>query len=481
MRRSNRLSALLVFALASSMVACADGSLADANPTATDSLSLAKRRNPKYKPPVLTPPPPVTPPPVASIGCVMQKADNPANVAFCDTFDQPAAVVTRSGDLNQTLWGVSRLNTHVNHGMDNDYYSTALVGCGTAVPVFAPRDVRICNGRVFESARDMEGQSTVALYPKQPFDFAGRTGTVAFDVSLDSQGPHAAWPEFWITDKPVPAPTDHRPGTYTTARNEFGISFSANCGPGYTGIDHISTVTNYNLVEGIPFTNLIPFTPAHLQCFKSGTATGELNHVEIRMSATHVDVWVTEPGSPTLLHAVSADVTMPLTKGLIWFVDAHYNANKFDTQGDHTFAWDNLVFDGPKTYRDLGFDVPDANLPSLIDPANARQLGYYITPTPVALQVTGIHRVQTPTGALVVFNYFTVNNGVVPSFRLNGGPWHETPNPFTGVWVGWRTIDVSVPVSEVVDGATTIEFKENVDYAWVSNISIILVAGAPVP
>ena len=295
-----------------------------------------------------------------SAGCVLEKAVTPVDVAFCETFDAPAPVITRSGQLDQTLWGVSRLNTHVNppQGNLNNYFPTSVAGCGLAAPVMAPNDVRICNGRAHESANDMEGQSTVALYPKQQFDFTHRTGTVSFDVSLDSQGPHAAWPEFWITDKPIPAPSDGRSANYAYARHQFGITFGSKCGEGYTAVDRIATVRNYKL-EHVAFTNPLPWTREHAQCFRSGSATGELNHVEIRVSATHVDVWVREPGAKKMLHVATADVDMPLTKGLIWLVDAHYNAGKFDTQGEHTFAWDNIAFHGPKTYRDLGFDVPD--------------------------------------------------------------------------------------------------------------------------
>ena len=47
------------------------------------------------------------------------------------------------------------------------------------------------------------------MYPKQPFDFAGRTGTIGFDVSNDTHGTHAAWPEVWMSYKPVPAPFNH--------------------------------------------------------------------------------------------------------------------------------------------------------------------------------------------------------------------------------------------------------------------------------
>ena len=79
-----------------------------------------------------------------------------------------------------------------------------------------PNDVIVCNGQLREASNDnvtggfeAGGVTVLAMYPKQPFDFAGRTGTVAFDVSNDTHGTHAAWPEFWVTDLPIPAPFTH--------------------------------------------------------------------------------------------------------------------------------------------------------------------------------------------------------------------------------------------------------------------------------
>ena len=48
--------------------------------------------------------------------------------------------------------------------------------------------------------------SILAMYPRQPFDIAGRTGTVKFDATNDTEGRHGAWPTFVYTDQPVPAP-----------------------------------------------------------------------------------------------------------------------------------------------------------------------------------------------------------------------------------------------------------------------------------
>ena len=82
-------------------------------------------------------------------------------------------------------------------------------------------------------------------------------------------------------------------------------------------------------------------------------------------------MWGTDPGSTSLRQlAIVDNLGLTFTKGLVWLNDVHYNARKAiepcecGTQWNHTFAWDNLAFDGPKTYRDLGFNVPDANVPA---------------------------------------------------------------------------------------------------------------------
>ena len=61
------------------------------------------------------------------------------------------------------------------------------------------------------------------MYSKQPFDFAGRTGTVSFDVTNDSDGTHAVWPEFWVTDQPVPAPWIHFGSFISHPENGLGV------------------------------------------------------------------------------------------------------------------------------------------------------------------------------------------------------------------------------------------------------------------
>src|SRR5690348_11462437 len=82
----------------------------------------------------------------SSPGCRFLSAPG-AVPAFCETFNQPAGTGNRSGDLNGTLWGVSRLLGGVNTGQGQYYDAspTTMEKCGVSVQVQPPNDVAICN------------------------------------------------------------------------------------------------------------------------------------------------------------------------------------------------------------------------------------------------------------------------------------------------------------------------------------------------
>ena len=134
----------------------------------------------------------------------------------------------RSAELNGTLWGVSRQGGFNNFGQsqyDATVSSLQMTGTCPTQTMTIETDIAICNGEANEVVNDnpditaanettQDDHGTVtslAMYPKQPFDFAGRTGAVVFDVSDDSGGMHDAWPEFWVTS---PSPQSRiRPST----------------------------------------------------------------------------------------------------------------------------------------------------------------------------------------------------------------------------------------------------------------------------
>jgi hypothetical protein len=283
-----------------------------------------------------------------------------------------------------------------------------------------------------------------------------------------------------ITDKPVPGVrASISGGTPAAAANEIGFSLDGcTSGPGgTTGVGRIF-VTKNNAYSEPAFNGT--------GCVTKGSS-GAMNHFEVRISQNRMEVWGTNPGSSALKQlAVADNLGLTFTKGLVWLDDVHYNARKSvepcecGTQYNHTFAWDNLGFDGPKTYRDLGYDVPDANVPGGNTQAgdSTRRVGYPVGSSPVTLSVTGVHSVQTPTGALLVFNAWSFDT-VNPSISVNGGSWIDTPWAFAES--GWHSLAVPIPLDQVHDGTNTIAFKSIDGGTVVANISIIIVAGAPVP
>ncbi len=420
----------------------------------------------------------------SNVGCGLQLATSP--LAFCETFDQPHSGGTRTGDLDPVLWGVSRIGKiDSGQGALNLISDTQMIACGATTTVGPPNAVRVCNGQVYESQNDNHGVVNIDLYPKQPFDFTGRTGTVGFDVSADSEGIHGAWPEFIITDKPVPGARSDISNTGGTsgnndvlppaAANEIGVNFDGGCAKttDTTGVAKIYVTRNNAFIE-------VPVNQT--DCVKKGSPTA-MNHVEVRVNQARIEIWMSDGGSRTLKMVASADnLNLSFTKGLVWMTDAHYNADKFPNpngQRVHTFAWDNLAFDGPKTYRDLGYDVPEANERN----GAATSLGYSVG-SPKTLNVAGnVTWGPNTTGAQIVFNYW-VSGTAVPSVSLNGNEFIDTPNPFAadGLSFMWRSISIPIPsLSQVHSGANSITFKSTDGSTVVANISLIMVHGAEVP
>lgn len=390
--------------------------------------------------------------------------------AFCETFDRAYPDSTsRTGDLDAELWGVSRSGAYSGGQLDQ-WYAATLNGA----KVSAPNDVRVIGGKLTEAVNDGFYQTILAMYPKQPFNFAGRTGTAVFDVSADTAGSHAAWPEFWITDQPVPYPNETSLSAHAPqARNSFGVKLHAQC----TGTA-ANTVTGgdqaYVSVGSMSVTRNYVYSDVGMTidgCVREGTAAA-LNHFEVRVSPTSVTVWGSDPGGANLRQIAHANVAMPLTQGLIWIEDVHYNACKFNNQCDHQFTWDNVGFDGPKTYRDLTFDIPDR-------PASGSNWGLgWNVGSGVTLTVNGVHHGdKVPTGAYIVFGLHN-DNRQIPNVSVNGSPPISTPFP---AGVSYQE-SMAVPIDPALlhDGANTIRFTAG-STTYVDNVNAVLVNAGSVP
>jgi hypothetical protein len=349
------------------------------------------------------------------------------------------------------------------------------------------------------------------MYPKQPFDFAGRTGTASFDVSNDSHGTHAVWPEFWVADLPVPAPFTHFGSWIAFSPNGFGVRFAAQVGPGQWGLcpnDNNFTSSRWTVDSAVVIRNYI-YEDANYQGVDFGTPSspnplklnildcvisppdnsGIMNHIEVRVSQDQIDVYATDAGvaatPATLRHIASiTNANLSFTRGLVWLEDVHYNADKGSSaaqpsQKEHTFVWDNVAFDGPFPGRDFTFDALDANTPG---PAyGAWNLGKESDANQTASwNVLNVPPNPNPALVRVAFDFFddgccadpTVINVIV------NGHAHPTPWPYPDTMNNsWRTLAVTIPVSDLVAGTNVVQL--GADQPLISaNVDIVL-AGVP--
>jgi hypothetical protein len=445
-------------------------------------------------------------------------------VAFCDTFDAPAGIGNRSGDLNGNYWGVSRATGYVNFGQGqyNAWAPTSLRGCNGTSTVTPPHDVIICNGQVREASNDNPsgiydngGVTSLAMYPKQPFDFAGRTGTVSFEVSNDSHGTHAAWPEFWMSSLPVPVPFNHFDSWISLPQDGFGVRFAASVGPGQWGlcpngnnlssrrwtVDSAVVVRNFvyedTNYQGVDF-GKASSAPLKLNIIDCVTApadnSGVTNHIEVRINQGEIDVYATDAGvtpSPATLRKIATitNANLSFTRGLAWFEDVHYNADKQESgpnvpsQRQHTFVWDNVAFDGPFTYRDFSYDAPDAN--QSLAATNQVNLGKFSPANQTATwNVANVPANPNASAVRVLFNLTEEMNPIptVINVVVNGHA-HPTKWPYPDSTTNtWRTMAVTVPVSDLVPGTNVVQLGADRPLAT-SNVNIVLVdvpGGQPV-
>jgi hypothetical protein len=450
-----------------------------------------------------------------SPGCLLLSAPAGTVPAFCETFDAPARTGNRSGQLNGTLWGVSRLLGSTNSGQNQyfDVAATTIQLCGTSLQVIDPNDVQICGGQLVESVWDQTGVTSLAMYPKQPFDISGgRTGTIAFDVSDDSNGNHTVWPELWWADQPVPVPFVHESSLQSVPANGFGVRFAgvceANSGPGcgargfcpaisedFAVVTVDSAVVINNYVSNDSFDPVGSISVKPVNCVIRSSGPGNMNHFELRVSQNEIDVYGTDAGTtgPLKEIAIISNMTLSLTRGVVYLEDVHYNANKGvdagPPQGIHTFTWDNLAFDGPTLPGDLAFDVADALTPVGSNYPGILNTGWPVSPNasaPLALTVPGVYNIANAVDALLTFNFVDFNAASlftpVPfiSYRVNNGTPQLAPWPFGPCPVqnnlpacGVYTIAVPVPLSDVQPGTNTIQFTAT-DYAAIANVDLIL-------
>lgn len=411
-----------------------------------------------------------------------------ARAAFCDTFARPMGTGNRSGQLDGTVWGVSRATSANNpsQGLLYDWAAVRRNTCGRAEVTEPEQDVAVCHGQAVEAVNDNGGVADLAMYPRQPFDFAGRTGTVEFDVSDNTQGPHAAWPAFLITDQPVPAPYEQAAGLADHAHDSVGFTLAEVCGqfgcganlpPGAARPAFSCVTVDTMFITSDYRQRSVPFVKDG--CVLRSRRVGSENHVEVRINARGMRVYASDPGRPATLRLIAhGSFHVPLTRGLIWLEDVHYNGDKFNHQQSDTFSWDNVAFDGPRLPRDLGFDVLDhrSRGPRAENGLPTFNLGWDVPPgRTLRLTIPGVVHLDRAASALLEFTYWPEHRQAI-TYSLNGHAAQRFPWPFANqdTFVS-ETAAMPVPLADLHDGENVLRLRTS-DPAGVAiaNIDLIL-------
>ena len=300
-----------------------------------------------------------------------------AAAAFCDPFDAPATPAGgREGELDPTKWSVLRTEQAGLGGECVDCQGWAipigtatLPACRAGLParVLPDQDILICdttskfqsNTLMIAVAEQNYGQ--IAARVRQPFDFTARTGKIVFDATLWPGG-LLGWVALDITEDPIGAPSFlqlQNEENGAVPKNGLEVHFNQNCQvEDQVSVDKIIVTNNYTQ-------NIIEVSDADRHCVSM--TPGQLNHVEVDVSAGHVAI----SASPTSADGVTfapvellteQDISLPFTTGYVQLSVYNHASIKYSVGNsvDSVIAqFDNVGFDGPVLPVEIGASVPD--------------------------------------------------------------------------------------------------------------------------
>jgi hypothetical protein len=436
-----------------------------------------------------------------------------ASAAFCDTFDKPATVQGRAGELDATQWAGGRLDVQfpTGNGCAWGIGPATIPSCRSGLPaqVLPDQDTLICDSNtniqssylLVAAAAQNYGENSYRI--REPFDFTNRTGTIVFDAQaylVQLLG----WISVDVTEDPINAPgfaigpqgTQNIEGSLVP-RNAFEVQFQNDCAgwvqpPAFS----VSNIQVFNEYVDTVLTNDKPM------CLP--TAQGQLSHFEISVSQTHIAVQASPIssdgvhfGAPVMLYG--ADVNLPFTRGYVHITVHNHATIKYSP--NHSLdswvaQWDNVGFDGLTITDWREYEVPDALTPGM----NAWNrtgpvvsIGYRVADVASGpaqtLHLKNVDLTGVVSAQLSLSAYYLTLGGdptkYVLQYRWNGGAWRNRPltSGELGVLTGGNsegTIGqmIAVELTDLVQGDNTLEFvTSNVPQNYppaVGNIDLVL-------
>jgi hypothetical protein len=409
-------------------------------------------------------------------GCGLDQA------AFCETFDAPAGAKTRAGELAPEKWSASRFCNIGAPSSDDEAVAigpATIPACRDGLPAKAlpSADALICdatslvhsNHLLVLSAAQNYGQNSYRI--RQPFDFGDRTGTIVFDAEGHNVG-NQGWVSLEITEDPAPAPSFTLEQNYengSVPRNAVEIHLNNVCGGDNVGIYHLFVYDDYH--QNLVLTNTGICVPA---------GAGRLNHFEVKLSKTHVEVYGTPAssdgvtfGTPVLLG--EKDIALPFSRGYVHLTTHNHATLKYSNGAVDawTARWDNVGFDGPAITS--GWREHEA-----LDPLEATKNGKVNVAWRVAKDTEGpAQKIEIPgvdvagvARARLALQHWTGHTPGSPApsdysldYRFNGHGWKhrlltaserqmmtDLPN------AGTLSLMLDVDVADLTSGTNSVEF-----------------------
>lgn len=416
------------------------------------------------------------------------------NPAFCDNFSEgPAPVKGRGNDLDYRKWSFSRNDAGATgSGAIWAYYPTTAQHCKTTIyNVNADHDSFFCGSEVPEPEHWMEAFNDGGSYQyndgmiRQPFDFSNRTGTIQYGVDAKNAGSHGWWTETWISDQPAPGPNfQELVGSCcdeeTQPANAVGIAFDATCGASIPSGNNGAPLTGVGTIR-IMRNHTMTAIPNDLgdntHCVTAQPDSANL--IQIKLSTTHVEVWMSNHGSNVLQEVASATISpaLPFSVGYVHFEHVQYNAAKNFPgiqQGltpYQTYHWHDMGFDGPVWPTPRAYEIPDSltptDRPSQNGDSGGQNLGYLVYSDgriyngATYLPNFSFNNVDVTNASEALLNlntggapggstfYYQFNNGPVRSYTVNANVTSTDK----------QTHSIPVPLSDLKQGTNTLILK----------------------
>jgi hypothetical protein len=368
--------------------------------------------------------------------------------------------------------------------------------CRSGLPaqVLPPNDALVCDANsaiasphlMMAVGAQNYGQNSYRI--RQPFDFAGRTGTIVFDVDATVESGLIGWTSIEVVEDPTNVPTfalefDNDEDA-AAPRNGIELQFQNGClngaAPG-VGLRMLLVYRNYQPTALVP-SQSAPCIP---------TQRDHLNHFEVRVSQQNVQVWATPAsanglGFASAVLVYSAPVSLPFSRGYVSISTHNHASLKYSPtySPSHTemdawvTRWDNVGFDGPVVANWREYEVADSLTPG----TNAwnrsgpvTSVGYRVadaaTGPAQTLRLRNVDTTNAVSARLSVSAWYLMNPdfgadppNAVLRYRFNGRAWHDRKLTAEELGVlarishGQISQMLDVPLSDLVQGDNTLEF-----------------------